>query len=61
MENKVAENPFKNRVLAETNRLEDGANAPTERSHASYSLEARLCLHCIQSNQYRYGTFYGCF
>ena len=41
MENKVAENPFKNRVLAETNRLEDGANAPTERSHASYSLEAR--------------------
>ena len=41
MDNKVAENPFKNRVMADANRLEDGANAPTECSQASYSLEAR--------------------
>ena len=28
-------------MLADANRLENGADAPTERSHASYSLEAR--------------------
>ena len=43
MGNKVAENPFKNRAVSDrsVNRLKDGANAPTERSQASYSLEAR--------------------
>ena len=42
MHNKVAENPFKNRELTQdVNRLEDGANAPTERSQTSYSLEIR--------------------
>ena len=43
MGNKVAENPFKNRAVSDrsVNRLEDGANAPTGCSQASYSLEIR--------------------
>lgn len=41
MKEKVADNPLKNRMLAEANSLGDGVNAPRERSRASYSLEAK--------------------
>ena len=43
MNNKVAENPFKNRAVSDrsVNRLEDGASAPTGCSQAGYSLEIR--------------------